>query len=233
MSMLRNIPSSELADIINGNSPNPILETPPADLLSGMQHPLGMMDRSAMPDVSTSASTSSEITANSSTVSPSVDGGVPVYQHSLHSLLRKQLSSKRKPMRDRRSLPNMDGRPQEADKDVVEMNLDAGPLHSTDMSLPMYGDDDNDDDGQHPHAMEDELKSPVYPAMLLNESQSRADSHHPQPPQAAAAPAIPTFSPNSMSRASAPDMANYRHDTQIKDYFSNEPITSVAACKLI
>lgn len=122
-------------------------------------------------------------------------------------------------MRDRRSLPNIDGRPQEADKDVVEMNLDAGPL--ADMSLPMY------DHHHTPNTMEDELKSPVYPAMLLNESQSRPDEHQQQSPEAAA-PAIPTFAPNSMSRASAPDMVIYN---PIKDYFSSEPITSIAACK--
>lgn len=219
MSMLRNIPSSELADIISGNSPNPILETSPADLLSGIQHPLGMMERS-IPDVSTSASTSSEIT-NSSAVSPSADG-VPIYQHSLHSLLRKQLSNKRKPMRDRRSLPNIDGRPQEADKDVVEMNLDAGPLQSTDMT-PML--DDN-----HATNVEDDLKSPVYPAMLLNESQSRADQDK-QKAQSSANTVLPTFLPNSMSRASAPDMVHYKYEDQYRDYFSNDPVTSIAACK--
>ncbi|KAL9538066.1 hypothetical protein MBANPS3_011225 [Mucor bainieri] len=228
MSMLRNIPSSELADIINGHSPNPILETPPADLLSGMQqHPLNMMAETS----TTTATTSSSSSDMPSAVSPSVDG-VPIYQHSLHSLLRKQLSSKRKPMRDRRSLPNIDGRPQEADKDVVEMNLDAGPLHAADMASPMY---------DHSAMAEDDLKSPVYPAMLLNESQcsrvpsaaAASSSLSSSSAAVAAAPTIPSFSPNSMSRASAPDMANYRYESHVRDYFSNEPIASTAASAAI
>lgn len=177
--MLRNIPSSELADIISGNSPNPILETPTTDIL------------------------------NETEALPHSPEGVPMYQHSLHSLLRKQLSNKRKPMRDRRSLPNIDGRSsqQEADKDVIEMNLDSEPTH-TDHSPISFITRENE---------EENLKSgPVYPAMLLNESQSK-DAHH-MPP-----------SPNLQSRTSVPDMMSW--DNGHHDYFSNEPIPSSAASK--
>lgn len=185
MSMLRNIPSSELADIISGNSPNPILETPPADLISGVQHPLSTVE----PD--------------EPTISPE---GASFYPHSLQSLLRKQLSSKRKPMRDRRSLPNIDGRPHEADKDVVEMNLDSGPISNNELShqfdIPVH-----------------EGASPVYPAMLLNET--KVD---PEPKKA-------SFSPSCLSRTSVPDMSNWHTDDHYGDYFSNQSVPSTAACK--
>ncbi|KAI7898111.1 uncharacterized protein BX663DRAFT_462531 [Cokeromyces recurvatus] len=135
MSMLRNIPSSELADIINGHSPNPILETPPADLINGIQHPLAKVEQQR-----------TDVEA----ISPE---GVPIYQHSLHSLLRKQLSSKRKSLRNKPRL-------QEADKDVVEMNLDSG-LPTEMASQPSYD-----------VPLIEDMKSPLYPAMLLNESQT-------------------------------------------------------------
>lgn len=153
MSMLRNIPSSELADIISGNSPNPILETPPSDLISG--HPLAIDDP---------------------------EKNEPYHPaHSLHSLLRKQLSSKRKSMRDRRSLPNID---KEADKDVIEMNLDSEPsISSTSASNPTF---DMVEEGSH-----------VYPAMLLNENTVvEPDSKK-------------VTSSSSLSRTSVPDMSNW------------------------
>jgi hypothetical protein len=191
MSMLRNIPSSELADIISGNSPNPILEGPaPTELAS---HP-----------------PTDNVVETQPAISPSgIEASIPSYQHSLHSLLRKQLSSKRKPMRDRRSLPSLDGgKPHEADKDVVEMSLDAEPL-------PHIPSTTNAED----HAS---LKSPVYPAMLLNETQLKVEDTSCKPTARMFA------SLNSMSRTSAPDMLNWnRPDPQ--DYFSDEPST----CKLL
>ncbi|GAA5803497.1 hypothetical protein HPULCUR_008979 [Helicostylum pulchrum] len=153
MSMLRNIPSSELADIISGNSPNPILETPPSDLISG--HPLAIDDQEMKE---------------------------PYHPpHSFHSLLRKQISSKRKSMRDRSSLPNTD---KEADKDVIEMNLDSDPsTSSTSASNPTF---DMVEEG-----------SPVYPAMLLNENTIvEPDSKK-------------VTSSTSLSRTSVPDMSNW------------------------
>lgn len=180
MSMLRNIPSSELADIISGNSPNPILETPPADLIQ-QQHPLSSTDPSEEPS--------------------QTPEGAPI-KHSIQSILRKQLSSKRKPMRDRRSLPNIDGRPHEADKDVSEMNLDSGTVGSHELS---HGFDISTNEGA----------SPVYPAMLLNETK----------------PDHKDFSPTCLSRTSVPDMSNWHNDDQYGDYFSNKPVRSTASCK--
>ncbi|KAI9486921.1 MAG: hypothetical protein EXX96DRAFT_627509 [Benjaminiella poitrasii] len=183
MSMLRNIPSSELADIINGHSPNPILEPPPppftttttttttttpsiastsvANAIDLTQHPLAKSEQQRM-----------------ETESPE---SVPIYQHSLHSLLRKQLSCKRKSMRQKSNK-----QPQEADKDVVEMNLDSGLPPSYDVSMM----DDNDNNS-------DNMKSPLYPAMLLNESSQTQDS-----------------SQSSM-------------DWSHHDYFSNEPLRAI------
>lgn len=251
MSMLRNIPSSELADIISGNSPNPILEAPPVDLISGVQHPLSIIDRPMMPtDHNNVGSSSNEMVMDptpappATTISPSVDG-VPVYQHSLQSLLRKQLSSKRnKPIRDRRSLPNIDGRAQEADKDVVEMNLDSGPVTAPPVpSVPSTTTGQQQQQQQQQNfdlnAMDEEtLKAPVYPAMLLNESNQMmkvdtATSTRSNPQQHASnSSSAPPFSPSTLSRTSVPDMANYDDsEDQYSDYFSNEPITSSAVCK--
>ena len=170
MTLLRNIPSSELADIINGNSPNPILDTPPVDLTND---------------------------------EPSQNEAVPTYQHSLHSLLRKQLSNKRKPMRDRRSLPNMDAKP-EADKDVIEMNLDA----ETD-GLPPNFDTIPQEDSKS--------GAPVYPAMLLNETDHKEDSY---------------CTTTLRDRTSVPDMLHWDDKRPYADYFSNEPVTSTASCKV-
>lgn len=193
MSMLRNIPSSELADIISGNSPNPILEAAPTEFISSIQ----------------SSDTSELVTENQPVISPSgVESGVPNYQHAMHSLLRKQISSKRKSMRDRRSLPCLDsGKPQEADKDVVEMSLDDEPLNSHMSST------------SNVTADADSLKSPVYPAMLLNETQSKTEDTTSKPTTTARM----LGSLNTLNSTSAPDMFHWNR-TIPEDYFSNEPV---------
>lgn len=205
MSMLRNIPSSELADIISGNSPNPVLEAPPAELI---QHPSDVSNNEVVMETPPSMSPSG------------IEASIPSYQHSMHSLLRKQLSNKRKPMRDRRSLPSLDGgRSHEADKDVVEMSLDAEPLnsHITSTSTATATTDDAS------------LKSPVYPAMLLNETQLKADDTNNATTCKPVTTARMLASLNSMSRTSAPDMLNWNHPDP-QDYFSDE---SAPTCKFL
>ncbi|RCI03653.1 hypothetical protein CU098_002600, partial [Rhizopus stolonifer] len=168
MSMLRNIPSAELAHIVSSGSSNPALKTPD-------QHPLTHEEESPHAD------------------------GIPIYQHSLHSLLRKQLSNKRKPSRRL-----MDVR-QEADKDVIEMNLD-----SESMEIP-----------QESFLEENNtlMNSPLYPAMLLNESEIKDDK-----PKLSM---IPPFS--SFSRTSAPDISSWHQQHEYTDYFSNEHVSTGAS----
>ncbi|KAG0904370.1 hypothetical protein G6F34_000245 [Rhizopus arrhizus] len=150
MSLFRNIPTSELADIVSGNSPNPILETPPVDLIDGVHHPLSIVEppqKNDLPDPPIYPPPASE----------------GAYEHSLHSRLRRKLTSKRRLVRDRRSLPNIDGHHQETDKDVDEMTLDAD-TQSTHESFGQFTGSLPADD------------SPIYPAMLLNEVQMKQDT---------------------------------------------------------
>jgi hypothetical protein len=189
MSMLRNIPSSELADIVSGNSPNPILETPPSDFISNVQHPLSIVDPpqdESLPDPPIYALPTSE----------------SAYQHSLQSLLRKQLTGKRRSIRDRRSLPNIDSRHQEADKDVVEMDLDADVQSNHESGMQF-----TDHQAQDP---------PVYPSMLLNEAYAKQDTHLQEQLIIPPTPSVTT------ARTSAPDVAYWNEE----DYFTSNRIPS-------
>lgn len=160
MSMLRNLSNTELANILNGSSPNPVSDAPPLP--------------------STSSSRYSEAGSEPSTSSTAGStGNISAYQHSLRTLLRKQLSNKRKPtpaqpkQNQRRSLPALDsprtptqsssGMVSEADRDVVEINLDSSSDHPTDS-----------EERSMTAAEEDATfhMQPVYPAMLLNATQS-------------------------------------------------------------
>ncbi|OBZ84475.1 hypothetical protein A0J61_07472, partial [Choanephora cucurbitarum] len=102
------------------------------------------------------------------------------------------------------------------------MNLDAGPIdiHDQQQSFPM-------DD----HTL---MNSPVYPAMLLNESDEIKSGDK----QVDHKPAlVPSFSPQSFNRASVSDVNNPWHQStsqhtsplQCMDYFSNEPMPSIAS----
>lgn len=174
--MLRNIPSSELAEIINGKSPNPILDTPPVDL-----------ENNTLPMVE-------PLMEN-----PQADG-IPVYQHSMHDLLKRQLSSKRK----RRTVS--DGKQQEVDKDVVEMLLDTDSFQQSDMS----GDDDHDF-----ASTSNTFKSPIYPAMLLNDNQQRQRRG----------------SAGSSLRPALTESSTWSHGDQSGDYFGADAIKATSKCK--
>ncbi|KAI8970228.1 hypothetical protein BDF20DRAFT_838604 [Mycotypha africana] len=213
MSILRNIPSSELADIISGNSPNPILEAPTASLLKTSQCSSSSLSRSE----ASPADNHSKIAENSPTAHSADNASV--YQHSLQSLLKKQLSDKRKPIKDRRSIPNQGNKTPEADKDVIEMDLDAHSSLSID--LPRTAESD------YPFPMGDNIRSPVYPAMLLNESRLKADEQsNIRHSERRSSNLHSFFSPGSSSQTSAPETANWNHhDNQLSDYFYNTPLT--------
>lgn len=116
MHLLRNMPTSELADIVSGHSPNPILDTPPAEERTLVDPPLYSPDT----------------------------------QPSLHSLLRRQLTTGK-----RRSHPKDRVSHVEQDKDVVEIDLDDVPREQ-----------ENTERFVNSLRMRD---APIYPAMLLNE----------------------------------------------------------------
>ncbi|KAI9302428.1 hypothetical protein BJ944DRAFT_242375 [Cunninghamella echinulata] len=129
MTVLRNIPSSELANIVSGNSPNPILDAPPSTH-SPITTPLLTSSSAAL------ISDSMEPIGPSS-VDPSITN-TAAYQHSLQSFLRRQLSSKRKSRRPRSSSTvsvdpfqpsassSTSSHGLDADKDIVEIDLDDG-----------------------------------------------------------------------------------------------------------
>ncbi|KAI9323113.1 hypothetical protein BX666DRAFT_2021869 [Dichotomocladium elegans] len=163
MSMLKNISNSELAGIVSGALPNPVVDAPPIPPLN-------------LPSSSVSATRMSPEIKNTST-----PPGVSAYQHSLHTLLRRQLSSKR--TTNRRSMPSSVDTPplgsgrlgsssiNEADKDVVEINLDSDnePRPSSDVTAADSQDGNFID---HHHHL---LQAPVYPALLLNATSSGYD----------------------------------------------------------
>ncbi|KAG0170786.1 hypothetical protein DFQ30_002014 [Apophysomyces sp. BC1015] len=99
VSILRNIPSSALANIVNGNSP------------------ILAMNSSARHVRTHTVATSKPCTNNN---------GIPAYQHSLRSLIREQWSNKRPKSRDKQtfSASEIPKSQRDADKDVVEISLD-------------------------------------------------------------------------------------------------------------
>ncbi|KAI8384454.1 uncharacterized protein BYT42DRAFT_529487 [Radiomyces spectabilis] len=101
MSMLRTIPSSELASIVSGNSPNPVIDAPPSEIYSH--------------------NTVDAASWSTSSGSPKM----PVYQ----SVLRRQMSTKQKMQKKLSGASTTDGEMNprsEADRDVIELSLDSG-----------------------------------------------------------------------------------------------------------
>ncbi|KAG0172634.1 hypothetical protein DFQ28_007650 [Apophysomyces sp. BC1034] len=178
----------ELANIVSGNSPNPVTDTPPSELVTSAPHPY---IHTSTPDANTPA-----------------NGGIPVYQHSLQSLLRRQLSSKRKTNRDRRSLPTPEtsSNTPDADKDVVEIHLDDGP-EPNESSRADYTIESRPNNSDRSDIAS--LRSPVYPALLLNAVDSGIES---------GTSSNFLFLTSARGATSVPDMT--QHDER-DDYFGN------------
>ncbi|KAI7853588.1 hypothetical protein BDC45DRAFT_148991 [Circinella umbellata] len=199
MSMLKNMSNTELANIVNGNLPNPVVDAPPSIPCSS---PI-----SGPPTSSTSSSSQSSLTTTNSNktgtstpINTTMGGGISsgsisAYQHTMHTLLRRQLSSKRKS--NRRSLPNT---AIETPSTNPTTTTSTTPTPTTNSSNSRSGsiigsnnsseadkdvveidlDSSNDSNTQsmtaehqqqhsHLHFMEG-LQTPVYPALLLNAS---------------------------------------------------------------
>ncbi|KAI9494658.1 hypothetical protein BDB00DRAFT_871209 [Zychaea mexicana] len=201
MSMLKNITNTELAGIVSGTLPNPVVDAPPAlPLPSSCAPPPSSASSSSHSSTSNAANRSTNNNNNINLSSPesssknnnNAPGSIPAYQHSLHTLLRRQLSSKRKS--NRRSLPNTTietpptttttpssnatrsgsltaASASEADKDVVEIDLDSSSNSDT-QSIIAGRSSDAGGEGQHHHqhgsSYMEELQTHVYPALLLN-----------------------------------------------------------------
>jgi hypothetical protein len=211
MSMLRNIPTSELAEIINGNSPNPILDTPPVDLVGNLQHPLTTVDQTIIENPDNLPSSSE------ATTSISADG-VPLYQHSMHTLLKKQLSNKRKSTKDRRSLPHIDPNQQELDRDVDEMSLDNEPPPSNVSGKSESSRSDNAG------------RSGLYPAMLLKEAPLKIDVDKQQQQQRRSSMSS-SVSASSLNRPPITETSTWTHSDQSGDYFGTDALKSTSKCK--
>lgn len=201
MSMLKNISNTELANIVSGQLPNPVVDAPTMDhdICSGSNSNKPSPAAPQRPILETSKSSG---------------GGVSAYQHSLHSLLRRQLSNKRKS--NRRSLPALDVSEKrsssttaansqscknEADKDVVEIDL-----NSSNSSRSPYHLSSSTTMDHHPTA----VQTPVYPALLLNATQSDFDL--------STESELVSFLPPMGTSTSAPDLSRWDH-TMADDYF--------------
>lgn len=179
MNMLKNMSNSELAGIVSGALPNPVADTPPTASSSSSAAPPQPPPLTIPVGSNASTGTSS---ASPEAIKNVNTAGISAYQHSLHSLLRRQFSNKR--MTNRRSMsssvdtpPDGSGRltssNPEADKDVVEINLDSDDTRSTaGTAADGESHDGTFDSHHHDHH---HLQTPIYPAMLLNATQSGYD----------------------------------------------------------
>ncbi|KAI9264191.1 hypothetical protein BDA99DRAFT_536917 [Phascolomyces articulosus] len=259
MSMLKNMTNTELAGIVSGTLPNPVVDAPPLPTCS----PVSSATMTGGPPTSSTStsSQSSNVSANrtlhgssessgnnkgastptNTPTNAAAGGSIPAYQHSLHTLLRRQLSSKRKS--NRRSLPNtaietppaattppttttttasssttrsgsLIATASEADKDVVEIDLDSSSNSDTQSIADRS-------DAEHHHFMEG-IQTPVYPALLLNASTTTQDEtagdltshplHHPLVPS---------------GNTSAPELTRWEQDVN-SDYFVYDHVSKPA-----
>lgn len=173
MNMLKNMSNSELAGIVSGALPNPVADTPPTASSSSSAPPPPQPPPLTIPGGSNASTSTSS--ASPEAIKNVNTAGISAYQHSLHSLLRRQFSNKR--MTNRRSMsssvdtpPDGSGRltssNPEADKDVVEINLDSDDTRSTAGTAADGESHDGTFDSHH------HLQTPIYPALLLNATQS-------------------------------------------------------------
>lgn len=175
MSILKNLSNAELANIVSGNSPNPVADAPPAGghvrSPSGGRSPLSESSKGSLP-------------------------GLSAYQQALLTLHQRQLSGKRN-VNSRLSIqstPENSGRfgtPEsqatEADRDVVEIDLNDSSGIDMRRADTIYMDEEASgvrEDDRHSVAlsiddderMGDTLQQPVYPGILLNPMTGRNES---------------------------------------------------------
>lgn len=160
MSMLRKIPTEELANIVSGSSPNPVITTPMSESFTrqrGRTHTIATSNLSSFQSYdddfedNEAESSSAQGQANS----------LPLYQNSLHSLLKRQFHAHA----DQSNQSNLKRSSSLADRDrdVTEMRLD-------------------DEDPNNGHAERNreagkgseidanfrDLRAPIFPSSLLN-----------------------------------------------------------------
>ncbi|KAI8096700.1 uncharacterized protein BX664DRAFT_259275 [Halteromyces radiatus] len=196
MTMLRNIPSSELANIVSGNSPNPIIDVPPPP------HSTTTTAAAVTPTIESPLVTPEGTTAEmnpSSAPGANIDPNVTntlAYQHSLQSFLRRQLSSKQRKSRRSRSSSGATADPLipsessstsstyglDADKDIVEIDLDDSAIPHrypstlvTSQEISQYSSSRTSstkttDPKRRSSQQREPMKSPLYPALLLDAS---------------------------------------------------------------
>lgn len=162
MSMLRKIPTEELANIVSGSSPNPVVLPPMAESFNRQRSRTHTIATSNLSSIQTFESDSNENEADFS--SQSRPSSLPLYQNSLHSLLKKQFHAHSD--QDRQSYSRRSSSLADKDRDVTEMRLDdEGPTeglsnrsrHSRKILNAM-----DFDPGLR------ELRAPIFPSSLLN-----------------------------------------------------------------
>ncbi|KAG2176702.1 hypothetical protein INT44_007366 [Umbelopsis vinacea] len=160
MSMLRNIPSEELASIVSGSSPNPVVIAPMDEAFGrqrGRTHTIATSNLSnfhTFDDIESDDNNSDEQSTSRAT-------NLPGYQTSLQTFLRRQFhsySDHEKQVQQKRTSSLAD-----RDRDVTEMSLDDdGPSDMAGDSIRRnYSPNDLDPSLK-------ELRGPIFPSSLLN-----------------------------------------------------------------
>ncbi|KAI8580806.1 hypothetical protein K450DRAFT_236075 [Umbelopsis ramanniana AG] len=160
MSMLRNIPSEELASIVSGSSPNPVVIAPMDEAFGrqrGRTHTIATSNLSSFhtfDDMESDENNTDEQSTSKAT-------NLPGYQTSLQTFLRRQFhsySDQEKQAQVKRTSSIAD-----RDRDVTEMSLDDdGPSDLTGDSIRRsYSPNDLDPSLK-------ELRAPIFPSSLLN-----------------------------------------------------------------
>jgi hypothetical protein len=160
MSMLRNIPSEELASIVSGSSPNPVVIAPMNEAFGrqrGRTHTIATSNLSnfhTFDEMESDDNVSDEQSTSKAT-------NLPGYQTSLQTFLRKQFHS----YSDQEKQAQLKRTPSLADRDrdVTEMSLDDdGPSDLAGDSIRRsYSPNDLDPSLR-------ELRGPIFPSSLLN-----------------------------------------------------------------
>ncbi|CAO3595486.1 unnamed protein product [Absidia cylindrospora] len=201
MTLLKNIPSSELANIVNGYTGSSHGDTTGPPMANDVSHTKqGVRINTANTihsslSLTSSSSSSPSISCQSTSVSSpltSSNNGIPAYQHSLHSFFKRQISA------PKTNITDSDNENSTNDPDVVE--LDLNNEQSSDQTI-YHGNNDN----LH--------SSTVYPALLLGElnHDTRANES-----SSSRKPSL-YINTSGLLHGSAPDLC-YWNDTM--DYFA-------------
>jgi hypothetical protein len=161
MSVLRKIPTEELASIVSGSSPNPVVPPPMAEAFNRQRSRTHTIATSHLSNFQTFEDHGfNEQQPPAESQSPNRANSLPGYQNSLHSFMKRQFhahSDAEKQYKRSSSLADKD-------RDVTEMSLDDdGPAESSSYRNRGSSGGATDLDSGFK-----ELRAPIFPSSLLN-----------------------------------------------------------------